>query len=186
MTTYDETSIGDVSPENGWTEFVMLRGPFWAKPIDDGDEVVTPFGTVEVTDPAFVAFDPEGDPFVIPYDGFIRLFTASDADGFISPGGWFGQTLPAEALFLLYDSSVNSGVEEVNGMSMETFRRIVRIMQSIVKGTYWEVADGEYAEPTLPVSVSVDGYACVFDALGDPDEVLSLGVPYGVTITPEV
>jgi hypothetical protein len=77
-------------------------------------------------------------------------------------------------------------VEEVNGMSMETFRRIVRIMQSIVKGTYWEVADGEYAEPTLPVSVSVDGYACVFDALGDPDEVLSLGVPYGVTITPEV
>lgn len=188
MTVYDESTLGDISEQPGWFPFELLREPLMVREIDDGDEVVTPAGTLVVTQPSKLAYTVDGSLFVLESESFLRSFAADSVAPFSDPISWVGQLVPFSVLLGMYDYARSEGAPSVDGMPIEVLDRIVRILTELSNGTFQAVVNGEYTFPDLPFQVVIEGYDCTFDFVADAvdiefteDSGLS---PLGVTVIP--
>lgn len=181
MATYSAADLENATPENGWVEFSGVRQPFFALPIDDGDEVITSFGTLTVTDEAFVALTLLGEPIVLSRPAFLTAFEPTDAEEVFVPPSWEGVPLPFSVLFSLFELSKASGGSVIEPLSLDGLRDLVRIAVQLSRGELRVVVDGVLGVPELPLTVTVEDTPCLFedadDIGGDAIYVVTVGTP---------
>lgn len=178
MATYSAADLETASVENGWLEFSGVREPFLALPIEDGDEVVTSFGTLTVTDDAFVALTLLGEPMVLSRPAFLTVFEPTEPEEVFVPPSWEGVPLPFSVFFSLFEASKLAGESVIEPLTLDGLRDLVRLASLLSRGELRVVVNGVLGTPDLPVTVTIEDVDCVFD---EADEE-AVGDVYTVTV----